>query len=111
MPPGKKSRLEWRLVRPVFIGPRLAHRIAGSPGLRLIQANDRDALSIEQCVFFDQLISFAYKFRTLEARHGNGRDTAAVARLCRRAGGRELLGSRQGHAPVAGGALWPDQGA
>ncbi len=38
--------------------------IAGSPGLRLIEANDRDALSIEQCVFFDRLISLAYKSKS-----------------------------------------------
>src|SRR5206468_6326102 len=61
--PGKKSRLEWRLVRPVSSGRVWRDRIAESPGLRLIEANDRDALSIEQCVFFDRLISFVYKFR------------------------------------------------
>src|SRR3954447_10266082 len=63
MPPGKKSRPEGRLVHPVFVGRVWRDRIAGSPGLRLIEANDRDALSIEQCVFFDRLISLAYEYR------------------------------------------------
>src|SRR4051812_34423078 len=63
MPPGKKSRQEWRLVHPVFVGRVWRDRIAGSPGLRLIEANDRDALSIGQCVFFDRLISLAYEYR------------------------------------------------
>src|SRR5215203_5695800 len=63
--------------------------------------NDRDAPSIEQCVFFDRLISLAYEYRNGDAgelRHGDGCDTAAVARLRSRAGSRELLGSRAGYA-------------
>ncbi|MEH2531952.1 DNA-binding transcriptional LysR family regulator [Bradyrhizobium sp. AZCC 1614] len=54
--------------------PHWRDRTAGSPGPSSYRGcNDRYALSIEQCVFFDRLISLTYEYRNDDA---GGRDMA-----------------------------------